>query len=555
MTKVRVISSIAFAFAASPLLVYSQTAAPAVTAVVNSASYSAPVEPGSLITIFGANLAAGGQSAAAGETPLPTNIAGTSAAVNGVALPLLYVSSTQINAQLPWTGPGFGGPTTLTLTAPGGSTSFVFQSQYLAPGLFTSDSSGCGQAAALNVQPDGTVSINSPENSAAPGDYLVLFGSGIGDIAANQPANGAPNPAQEFSSPLGVELDAIATQAYFGNTAELTGALAPGYAGLAPALIGSGQVNVRIPETTREGCAVPVMLESFPYLSQTVTVSVHSGRGSCTDPVTASYGQIDLVNTIASGTANDGETETISAQFPSAPGLVQPPVTAYPASEAFNFPADPQASARSCAIPGYSRLSAGPITIDAGPGRNIIVPPAAQTDGVIYQTNLPAGTIAPGQLSISSSGPVTFQDSLVIGSPIVVQTNLSPGTVLSAATAPTIQWTGGDANSVVRLSLVSNTPDLSLQSQTYYAPANAHSITLQTFCSERVIQPPAGYQCSFLIPAGSAHITLDVLPTATAADSIPAQGLTQKLNLSWSYRYVFDSLTLANCSDSACSSN
>jgi hypothetical protein len=67
--------------------------------VVNGASYAQPIAPGSLVSIFGTNLAA--TTMTAQETPLPTELAGTSVTLNGIKAPLLFVSPSQINLQAP----------------------------------------------------------------------------------------------------------------------------------------------------------------------------------------------------------------------------------------------------------------------------------------------------------------------------------------------------------------------------------------------------------------------------------------------------------------------
>src|SRR5260370_26061418 len=69
--------------------------------VVNAASFTAPVAPGALISIFGVDLAP--QIAAASQIPLPMSLANVSVRFNNnVFAPLLFVSPKQINAQLPW---------------------------------------------------------------------------------------------------------------------------------------------------------------------------------------------------------------------------------------------------------------------------------------------------------------------------------------------------------------------------------------------------------------------------------------------------------------------
>ena len=56
---------------------------------------------GSLISIYGSNLTTGSTLASADAMPRPVKLAGTMVLADGVALPLLYVSPAQVNAQLP----------------------------------------------------------------------------------------------------------------------------------------------------------------------------------------------------------------------------------------------------------------------------------------------------------------------------------------------------------------------------------------------------------------------------------------------------------------------
>src|SRR5579862_5870788 len=71
--------------------------------VVNAANFATPVAPGSLVSIFGSNLAP--QAAQASTVPLPTSLAGVAVSFNGLLAPLLYVGPTQINAQIPFETP------------------------------------------------------------------------------------------------------------------------------------------------------------------------------------------------------------------------------------------------------------------------------------------------------------------------------------------------------------------------------------------------------------------------------------------------------------------
>jgi len=70
--------------------------------VANSGSFQPrmAVSPGSLVTIFGANLTGGAEVAADGRQP-PYKLAGTTVKLNGQAVPLLYAAPGQVNAYVP----------------------------------------------------------------------------------------------------------------------------------------------------------------------------------------------------------------------------------------------------------------------------------------------------------------------------------------------------------------------------------------------------------------------------------------------------------------------
>jgi uncharacterized protein (TIGR03437 family) len=90
-----------------------------ITAAANSPTLSggastASVAPGSLVSFFGTNLSDQTASAPAGAKQLPLSLGGVQVYFNGVQSPLLYVSSTQINAQIPF---NFGFASTGTANA------------------------------------------------------------------------------------------------------------------------------------------------------------------------------------------------------------------------------------------------------------------------------------------------------------------------------------------------------------------------------------------------------------------------------------------------------
>ena len=60
------------------------------------------IAPGTLIVIYGQNLCDSTGAADLTQTYLPFTLANCQVYVDGVRIPLLYVSPTQINAQMPW---------------------------------------------------------------------------------------------------------------------------------------------------------------------------------------------------------------------------------------------------------------------------------------------------------------------------------------------------------------------------------------------------------------------------------------------------------------------
>src|SRR5579872_1668254 len=116
--------------------------------IVNAASFASPaasngsLAPGSIVTLFGTNLAS--VPAQATTTPLPTNLSDIdSVIVGGLAAPLSFVSPTQINLQIPFEAV----PGTLNVTVSRSGNPSAPQAVNIvpaSPGIFTMDSSGQG---------------------------------------------------------------------------------------------------------------------------------------------------------------------------------------------------------------------------------------------------------------------------------------------------------------------------------------------------------------------------------------------------------------------------
>jgi uncharacterized protein (TIGR03437 family) len=197
--------------------------------VVNAASFTTALAPGSLISIFGRMLST--DETGAGRLPLPAELGGTTVTIGERRLPLLFVSRSQINAQIPFDAQG---PATLRVTYAGGSAEVPIAISDPAPAIF---SAGPDRPAVIHF--NGT--LVSDAAPARPGEVLTVFLTGLGrpdrEIVA-----GTPAPASPLISARGP------IEAMVGPTA-----VTPSFAGLTPGFTGLYQVNLQVPADAASG--------------------------------------------------------------------------------------------------------------------------------------------------------------------------------------------------------------------------------------------------------------------------------------------------------------
>lgn len=229
--------------------------------VFNAASFTAgSVAPGEIITIFGSNIgpATPAFSKPSADGLIPKELAGVKVSFDGMLAPLLYVSSTQTNTIVPFAVAG-NTSTHVVVTYNGNlAWQISLPVNEASPGLFTSDSSGRGQAAVLN-QDFGT---NSISNAAARGSIVMMFATGAGQT--DPPGvDGMITQGDSVMPRLAVSV------LIGGQPADVI------YAGNAPGLVaGALQVNARIPEKINSGL-VSVLLSIGGIPSQSgVTLAV-----------------------------------------------------------------------------------------------------------------------------------------------------------------------------------------------------------------------------------------------------------------------------------------
>jgi uncharacterized protein (TIGR03437 family) len=220
--------------------------------------------PGTLVQVYGTALAA--SSVATGILPLPTIFNNTFAQVGAYQAPLIYLSSGQLNLQLPseLTPPqqvsillSVNNALTLPLTIDIDPT---------APGVlsdFDGPTPPTLQNGAHIIAQRSNGSLVTSGNPAKPGEYLVMYLVGLG---ATEPsvASGTPAPSSTLAkvthTPT-VTVDSLPASVDFAG-------LTPGFVGLyqinfqVPAGAHSGEVEV---EVTQNGVAAnPTLLPVSP---------------------------------------------------------------------------------------------------------------------------------------------------------------------------------------------------------------------------------------------------------------------------------------------------
>ena len=258
-----------------------------IDAVTDAASFAPRVAPGELATIFGANLANSTQQASG--FPLPRSMAGAAVYVNQTAAPLLYVSETQINFEVP--GGLAAGIANLYVTRSGGQSS-IFQVTVVssAPGIFQNTSN---HAIAQNATDNST---NSESNPVASGAVLVVYLTGQGALN-HAVADGTATPDSPLSSATAT---ATATIGGMNATVQFLG-LTPGFTGLA-------QANILVP--TLASADYPLVITVGGYVSASAVVSV-SGSGAAPPTYLTQVGQLSFANGAASSVAIYGNTTYI----------------------------------------------------------------------------------------------------------------------------------------------------------------------------------------------------------------------------------------------------
>jgi uncharacterized protein (TIGR03437 family) len=190
---------------------------PVVSQVANAASgIAGSVSPGEILEVrgysTGASRIGGLQLSSAGT--VETSLNGLTVTFDGVSAPIIYTSANQTNLVVPYEIAGEAS-TSVQLTYNSMQTAaWTIPVAASAPGIFTVDSTGTGQAGVVNQ--DGTV--NSAANPAARGSVVSIYATGEGQTSpagVTGSVTKAPNsPVAQVSVSIG---GVAATVQYAGS--------------------------------------------------------------------------------------------------------------------------------------------------------------------------------------------------------------------------------------------------------------------------------------------------------------------------------------------------
>ena len=231
-------------------------APPVMSAIVSSGSaIPGSIAGGELITIFGSGL--GGIPAILGPS-VTTNLGGTQVLINSTPAPMIYSSTGQVNAIVPYEASGIasiqviaGGIQTGTWGVP------VVPS---APSIFTVLARpGIGQGSIVNQ--DGTIN-NGKRTPASRGTAIQIYATGGGQTMPSSSTGSVAQVAANLLLPVKVTIGGMDAQVL--------------YAGNAPGEVeGVVQINAMVPPSVMPGAALPVIVTIAGVPSQTgVTIAV-----------------------------------------------------------------------------------------------------------------------------------------------------------------------------------------------------------------------------------------------------------------------------------------
>ena len=185
--------------------------------------------------------------------------------VNGVAAPLIFVSPTQINFQVPCEMPLNGAAAVYVINGGAMSSAQAPTIAPYAPGVFTY------ARTATTLDPIIVHLDNSlvrPDKPANPGEVVIVYATGVGNLN-HMPVTGAGSPSSQLSA--AVDLPSVTLG---GAPASVS------FAGLTPGMVGLVQINTQLPATYAAVSSLPLVVSFAGASSPAVNLAVQGGSGA-----------------------------------------------------------------------------------------------------------------------------------------------------------------------------------------------------------------------------------------------------------------------------------
>jgi len=195
----------------------------------SSAPFTVGVSRGAFIALYGSNLS----STTLQDDSKPFSLGGVQVLINNRPAPIYYVRSDVVLAIVPFATTG---PVASIQVINNGVPSDVrtVRIKNSTPGVYTNPAGGLGYAVAQHIQ-DNSYALITPTNPAHPGETILVYLTGLGDVAPPVP-DGMPAPLNVLSSAVTTPVALLA-----GEPATVE------FAGLTPTLIATYAMTLTIP--------------------------------------------------------------------------------------------------------------------------------------------------------------------------------------------------------------------------------------------------------------------------------------------------------------------
>lgn len=473
---------------------------PVIIGLFNNYSFVEPGLPhygiarGSIFAIIGLNLARVPSLLQSVPLPMTLNQVSAKVTVGGVTIPLIlyFALPGQIAAILPSSTPLGIGQLTVTNNAVPFPVSEAFPIQVVqsAFGILTLSGAGSGPAAVFNA----ASRILGPANSVNPGEYITIWGSGLGPVTGDETQL---QTSQDLTSiPIEVHIGGLpATVSFHGRSV---------YPGL-------DQINVVVPSAVQAGCRVSVVVRTGDIVSNFGAVPIAAAGRTCSDSISGvsaaqlqklggqfSYaiGFIDISKDV---TTTAGATAITTVDSASAEFIDALPTIPFDDAQIAGL----KASLGSCQVYGIdpagnigfsdvrrgTLLDAGSALNVAGPnGTAMLKPTVTPQSFYLYGANFSTGFIptAGGTFTFDHipNDPESADLKAPIGAkitlpPALTWTNQSRITTVNRSQGVTVSWSGGDPGTYVTITGSAAEPNSVVGSYfTCSAPISAGTFTV-----------------------------------------------------------------------------